>query len=206
MKFSAADHLARVHRLVTGSTGGAAGPVLIGLDRHFTAPLPRLWAALTEADQLAQWFSEVTGDLHQGGRFAVKGNASGTILSCAKQQAITLNWEYGAQSGQVDLRIMADGTGARLTLNHRFAPDETLTTYGPGALGVGWEWSLMELARHLDGQSPRFGEAALAATPAGQAFVRRSAKSWANAAIADGTDARDAGEKARLTAAFYLGE
>ncbi len=206
MEFSAADHLSQVHRRVTGSTVGGNGPVLIRLDRRLAAPPPSLWAALTEASQLAQWFSEVTGDLHQGGRFAVTGNASGTILSCAAQQAISVTWGYGAQSGQVDLRITPDGTGARLTLNHRFAPDETLKTYGPGALGVGWEWSLMELARHLDGHRPRFDEAAFAATFEGQAFVRGSAEFWGQAAIADGAEAHDAGEKARLTAGFYLGD
>ena len=92
MEFSAADHLAQVHRRVTGSTVGGNGPVLVRLDRRLAAPLPSLWAALTEAGQLAQWFSEVTGDLHQGGRFAVTGNASGTILSCAAHQAISVTW------------------------------------------------------------------------------------------------------------------
>ena len=64
----------------------------------------------------------------------------------------------------------------------------------------------MELARHLDGQSPRFDETTFAATPQGQAFVRGSAELWGQAAIEDGANAHDAGEKARLTAGFYLGD
>ena len=81
-----------------------------------------------------------------------------------------------------------------------------MATYGPGALGLGWEWSLMELARHLGGAAQRFDEDALAATPEGKDFVRGSAQSWAQADIDAGADPTQAKAAAQRTTAFFLGE
>ena len=139
-------------------------------------PVSRLWVALTDPDRLAQWFSVVTGNLRQGGRFVILGNASGSILTCSVQQAVRRICDSGAQAGLLDLRVAAQD----------FAPDKTLAAFGPGALGIGWEWSLMELARHLDWQAPRLDKDDFAVTPEGKVFARASSDLWGQAAISDG--------------------
>jgi hypothetical protein len=79
--------------------------------------------------------------------------------------------------------------------------------YGPGATGVGWEWSFMEMARHLAApKGLRFDECQFAAALKGKGFIAGSSAVWAQAAIADGDDRDAALAAAKRTRAFFCGE
>jgi hypothetical protein len=83
-----------------------------------------------------------------------------------------------------------------------------LREYGPGAVGVGWDGAMLGLAMHLaDPAAPMDTEAvaAWAASDDGKLFYRLSSDSWAEAAIANGTDPAAARERADRTYAFYTG-
>ena len=80
-------------------------------------------------------------------------------------------------------------------------------TYGPGAVGVGWEMGLMGLALYLKSPNElKLDEAEFAVSPDGKAFIAGSSEAWGNAAVAGGTAPHDAHAAARRTTAFYTGE
>lgn len=76
---------------------------------------------------------------------------------------------------------------------------------GPGAVGVGWDLSLMGLGLHLESGEPvdPAEVEAFTLSAEGVEFVRVSAAGWADAAIADGDDSRSAHDAADRTVAFY---
>ena len=90
----------------------------------------------------------------------------------------------------VEVRLRDDGAGrARLTLTHTARLSEHWDTYGPGAVGVGWEMGLLGLAMHLaQPTAPKPDEAAFATSPEGRALIAGSSEAWAAAAVAAGTD------------------
>ena len=65
-------------------------------------------------------------------------------------------------------------------------------TYGPGAVGVGWEMGLMGLALYLKSPNElKLDEAEFAVSPDGKAFIAGSSEAWGNAAVAGGTAPHD---------------
>ena len=57
--------------------------------RSYDTHVDDLWNALTTPDRLARWLSSVEGDLKLGGRYQIKGNASGTITRCDPRTAVS---------------------------------------------------------------------------------------------------------------------
>ena len=79
--------------------------------------------------------------------------------------------------------------------------------FGPGAVGIGWELSLMGLAEHL-ASGASMDPAAVetwGASDEGVAFMTGSADGWGEAAAAGGDDRDAAMAAAARTAAFYTG-
>jgi hypothetical protein len=86
--------------------------------------------------------------------------------------------------------------------------DEHWKKFGPGAVGVGWDLTLMGLGLHLaSGGAIPDHEAVHAwmVSPEGKAFMRGSADAWAAAHIAGGEDPAVAHGMADRTAGFYTG-
>ena len=172
-----------------------------------------LWDALTNTDRIANWFSPVSGDLHTGGRYQIKGNASGTITRCDAPEALDLTWEFGDNMSWVTVRLETDAAGTCLTLEHEILKDKAgeihWAEYGPGATGVGWDLSLFGLGQHVSGggkPSERESNMAWMASDAARSFMRASAMAWSKAHIASGEKEKIAQEMAARTAAFYTGE
>lgn len=63
------DHRGKVRRVVAAS-------------RTFATSPDDLWEAITKSERLARWFGSVSGDLHLGGSFQIKGNAHGEVTAC----------------------------------------------------------------------------------------------------------------------------
>jgi len=168
-----------------------------------------VWDAITSAERIPRWFLPVSGELRLGGRYQLQGNAGGEITGCQPPHALDLTWECGGQVSWVQVRLtkLSDG-GTRLRLEHiAHVPDDFWNQYGPGAVGVGWDLTIMGLRQHLStGATLDTKEGAMWPTTAeGRAFVRGSSDDWCRASMATGTDEAAARSAASNTTKFYTG-
>jgi uncharacterized protein YndB with AHSA1/START domain len=196
-----------VSRAVKSDTRDGKPVRSITATRIYDTDLEDAWNALTTAERINRWFTQIEGELRQGGRFQLKGNAGGTITRCDKPRELNLTWEFGGGMSWVEFHLEPHGEKTRLTLTHIVPLDDHFKTYGPGAVGVGWDLGLVGLQLHLE--DPEFsGRAqgdAWAESEDGKRFVRLASADWGRASIADGADPALAQEAAARTAAFYTG-
>lgn len=210
--FDVATHLGAITRAVESTTrDGRPAKVVVASRTYPTSP-DDLWDALTDRERLPRWFAAVEGDLRLGGRFQVQGNAGGEILACDAPRRLSLTWEMGGGISWVDVDLAGtDGADGPTTLTLRHTAEqldpEFYDTYGPGAVGVGWDLSLMGLAEHVaTGATMDHDEVeAWGATEGGRSFMGGSAESWGEAAVAGGDDPEAARAAAARTTAFYTG-
>jgi uncharacterized protein YndB with AHSA1/START domain len=202
-------HISPVERTVGDRVLEAGTARVLTTSQSFAATLDELWDACTSAERIPRWFLPISGDLRVGGRYRLEGNASGTIERCDPPRSFAATWEYGDEVTWIEVRLEPDRDGrTRLTLEHvAHVDDERWLQYGPGAMGVGWELALMGLGLHLaTGAANDPAEfAAWTVSPDGVEFVTRSSRGWADASIAAGTDATEAGAAGERTTAFYTG-
>lgn len=178
--------------------------------RTYSTTADDLWDALTNQERLPRWFAPVEGEFKLGGRYQIKGNAGGIINRCDPPAALDLTWEFGGGISWVTLRLAPEGKKTQLTLEHIMHAsdlDEHWKKFGPGAVGVGWDLSLLGLGIHIDTGTAVALEAAdgWATSDDGKAFMRTSAQAWADAHIAGGEQPDVARGMAERTAAFYTG-
>ncbi len=202
--------ISSVDRQVGTRTLEAGEARTLTISRVYDTPLEDLWDACTNPERIPRWFLPVSGDLREGGRFALQGNASGTIERCEPPHTVFATWEFGGQVSWIELRLSAESDGrSRFALEHiARVEDEIWAQFGPGAVGVGWELGVMGLTLHLSG-AERLDPAAVQAwqaSDAGREFIARSSEGWAQAAIAAGADAADARAAAARTKDFYTGQ
>jgi uncharacterized protein YndB with AHSA1/START domain len=176
--------------------------------REYRAPAEDVWQALTDPERLPRWFAPVSGDLRPGGRFQFEGQAGGLVEACDPPRELRVTWEYGGELSWVVVRLQGDADATSLTLEHTLPVDpQRWTEFGPGAVGVGWDLSLLGLGLHLEGGegvTPEEAEAWLTSDE-GSAAVTESSRAWAEASVADGTEPDQASAAAARTTAFYTG-
>lgn len=176
----------------------------------YADPIADVWDALTTPERLARWFAPVSGDFRLGGRFQIEGNAEGEVLTCEEPHTLAITWEFNGGVSWVDVVLAEVDGGTRLTLTHTAPPIPGFwDTYGPGAVGIGWDLALLGLALHLPDPERDTRAEALATWEGGddyRAFVDGTAASWAAAARTAGVDAEVAAGWEAATAAFYKGE
>ncbi|MEU2348725.1 SRPBCC domain-containing protein [Modestobacter sp. NPDC049651] len=192
----------------TGSRDGA--PTRIAVARR-TYPTARddLWDAVTNPERIPRWFLPVTGELREGGRYQLVGNAGGVVERCSAPELFAVTWEFGPMTSWLRVTLTPDGDGTTLELQHEAPVDPDFwAQFGPGAVGVGWDLGLLGLQLHLASGEQVDAEAALAfpTSPPGTEFVRVAATGWADAAVADGDDPTAAHEAAARTVTFYTVE
>jgi uncharacterized protein YndB with AHSA1/START domain len=190
---------------------GKAALVAVAV-RTYDTTVEDLWEAITTPERLARWFTSVEGDLKVGGRYQLKGNASGTITRCEQPQALELTWEFMGATSWVNVQLDAVGDSARLTIEHIAHKDgigeEHMKQFGPGAVGIGWDLSLLGLEWHLRKPTAPRDQAAIDAwtkSDEGKAFMRGSGEAWGIAHAASGEDPDEARAKAERTIAAYTG-
>lgn len=202
------------HAISRGLASGSRGQgetIVQTIGQTYATTVEDLWDAITNAERLPRWFGPVSGELEQGGRYQIEGNAGGTIHSCEPPQQFSATWEFGGNTSWIQVRISPGGAGARLELEHTAEVGEDTSfwdEYGPGATGVGWDLAFMGLGKHLATGATITGEAAQGweSTPEGLGFITESSRLWAQASVAHGTPA-EAAEAARdRTTAFYTGQ
>ena len=208
MNFDVEEHLGATERTVSSLERDGQPARAVTLSRNYATSLEDLWDAVTNGERIPRWFLPVSGELRPGGRYQLEGNAGGVITVCGRPWHLALTWEFGGDASWVEVRFSQDGPGrARLTLTHTAHLSEHWDTYGPGAVGVGWEAGLLGLALHLaQPAEPKIDEVAFATSEKGKAFMTGSSEAWGQAAITAGADPAAARGAARRTAAFYTGE
>ena len=169
-----------------------------------------LWNACTDAERIERWFMPVSGDLSEGGRFHIEGNASGTIERCDRPKSFAATWEFGGEISWIEVTLTGEADGStRLQLEHvAHVDDERWAEFGPGAVGIGWDGAFMGLANHIaqGGVAVEPQEAAAwMASEEGKLFMTLSSDRWREASVAAGTDPEAAKAAADRCTAAYTG-
>jgi uncharacterized protein YndB with AHSA1/START domain len=125
------------------------GQPAVRFQRTYPHPIERVWAAVSEPDELAHWFpSQVKLDPHVGGAIDFSGDpnlesSSGTILAFEPPCRLTFTW------GGDELRFELEPVGTnecRLTLIDVLGERDTAARNASG-----WTVCLAELDKHLNG-------------------------------------------------------
>lgn len=204
------NQIARVTRTVT-----SPGPDLRGIviSQILDQDVQTVWDHITNPSLIAKWFSPVTGDLRQGGRFQIQGNASGTIESCRPPSSFRLTWEMPSANENderniswVSVKLTANTTGDATTqveLSHTQRRNDHWRKYGAGAGGVGWDMSLAGLVMRLEGvEMPE--PAVWFADEKTREFLRGCSLAWGRAAVEGGEGVEGARRAVVETTGFYV--
>ncbi len=207
--FDVPKHLGAVTRSVESTThDGRPAKVAVATRTYPTSP-DDLWTALIDPERLPRWFAPVSGDLRLGGRFQIEGNAAGEVLACDAPKRLALTWEFGGELSWVEVLLDGSDDSTTLILRHtaELTDQDRWDMFGPGAVGIGWELSLMGLAEHLTSERAMNPEAveAWSTSDEGREYMTGAATGWGEAAAAGGDDRDAAMAAAARTAAFYTG-
>ena len=143
--------ISAVERRVGQRTLAAGEARVVTVSRSYSGPVDDVWDACTNPERLPRWFLPVTGELKVGGHYQLEGNAGGTIERCDPPHSFAATWEYGGEVSWIEVSLTAQDGRTRLRLEHiAHVDDERWTEFGPGAVGVGWDLSVLGLARHLE--------------------------------------------------------
>lgn len=119
--------------------------------RTYPHPIERVWAAVTEPDQLRQWFpSKVELEPRVGGQLAFTGDPytddfTGTVLVYEPPTRLTYTWG----DDELHFELAATGEGCTLTLI------DVLDARNAAARNAaGWDVCVGQLDRLLAGQQP----------------------------------------------------
>jgi uncharacterized protein YndB with AHSA1/START domain len=178
-------------------------------ERTFDTDVTDLWDAVTNPERIPRWFLPVSGDLRLGGHYRLEGNAEGEVTACEPPTHLALTWCFAGATSWVDVELRPEaGARAHLRLTHVAPVDDHWDTFGPGAVGIGWEQGLLGLDRHLTTKAAVSAEAfqAWSVSEPGKAFTRGSGEGWCAADIAAGTPEARARETSERTIAFYTGD
>ncbi|MBX6769075.1 MAG: SRPBCC domain-containing protein [Actinomadura rubrobrunea] len=181
---------------------------VITMRRRYDADVEDVWDACTNAERLSRWFLPVTGDLREGGTYQLQGNAGGEILQCEPPRLLKVSWLFGPNPGfsEVEVRLSSEDDGTLLELRHTAdVPPEMWGIYGPGAVGVGWDLTLLGLALHLTG-APKPDENTFHLTDEGRRSIIASSEAWGRAYEAAGGDPKEVATAVANTTNFYAPE
>jgi len=203
------DQINAVHReLGKKSIPAGDGKVLL-LRRRYDAPIEEVWDACTQPERLRRWFLPVSGDLRLGGSYQLEGNARGEIVRCEAPRLLKVTWTYGEQTtpkdvSEVEVRLSSQDDGSTLfELEHAAVVDPGLwDQYGPGAVGVGWDTTLLGLDVFLRYGS--FDEDAWQHTPEAKEFLTRSTDAWGTVHAGTGASASDVATAVENTTNFHV--
>jgi uncharacterized protein YndB with AHSA1/START domain len=209
MEFDIARQIGAVTRSVEARTVDGRPARAVVAERAYDTDLDDLWDAITNAERIPRWFLPVSGELRVGGHYQLEGNAGGEVTACEPPTHLALTWVFADQTSWVEVHLRDEGPGrAHLQLTHLAQIDDHWDTFGPGAVGIGWELGLLGLDLHLRSRAAVSPEefAGWSASEEGKAFMRGSSDGWCAADIAAGTPAASARGSAERTAAFYTGD
>jgi uncharacterized protein YndB with AHSA1/START domain len=126
----------------------------VQFERHLLHPVEKVWAALTNPAQLAQWFAPGEIELTLGGRVFLaftdsEGVVDGRVTAIAPPRLLEFTWtDNGRDLGFVRWELTPEDGGTRLVLAHTVP--ESARDFGLPAL-AGWHSLLEKLEALLDG-------------------------------------------------------
>jgi uncharacterized protein YndB with AHSA1/START domain len=133
---------------------GDDGTAVIRFERRLAHPIERVWAALTEPEQMIKWWGRGDIDLVEGGRFTVtwqntddEGNRAVMESTIKRLDPPRLLETTGGIHG--DLRWELEPAGNATIL--RFSSTLELPEQYRTMTIAGWHWHLDALATILDG-------------------------------------------------------
>ena len=143
--------ISAVRREVGGRVLEAGQARVVTLSRSYPAELADVWDACTSPERIPRWFLPVSGELKEGGRYQLEGNAGGTITRCDPPRGFDATWEMGGDVSWIELRLAGEGNGRTLfrLVHIAHVDDQRWAQFGPGAVGVGWDSGLIGLYLHL---------------------------------------------------------
>jgi uncharacterized protein YndB with AHSA1/START domain len=202
------EQFAAVTREVGSRRVDGADTHTVILRRRYDAPIDDVWDAITDPDRIRRWFLPVTGDLRPGGTYQTQGNAGGEILRCEPPRLLAVTWFFGPRTAGdvsvVEVRLSEDGDATTLVLDHAATVDpDRWGEYGPGAVGVGWDLTLLGLWGHLSGQEPPDHEA-FESSPEARQYMTESSEAWGEALGASGASDDEVKRAVTNTTAFYV--
>ncbi|HET6706621.1 SRPBCC family protein [Amycolatopsis sp.] len=179
---------------------------VLTISQVYDTDVDDLWDAVSNPERIPRWFLPVSGELKLGGKYQFEGNAGGTIERCDPPKSFAATWEYGGNVSWIEVRLTPEGSGTRFELEHVAHIDERWDEFGPGAVGIGWDGSLVGLALHLSAPGTAVDpEAAMAwmMSPDGIRFMTASNEAWYEADVAAGADPAKARAAADRTLKAY---
>ena len=147
-----ADHPDRSRN---GTVHTRADGYQLQFERHLLHPVEKVWAALTNPAQRAQWLAPGEIELTLGGRVYLaftdgEGVIDGRVTAIAPPRLLEFTWtDKGDDFGFVRWELMAEGDSTHLVLTH--SVPESARAFGLPAL-AGWHTLLEQLVALLDGQ------------------------------------------------------
>lgn len=212
MHVDVARHIGAVTREVASREHEGRPARVVIATRHYPTDIDDAWDALTSAERIPRWFMPISGELRLGGRYQLQGNAGGTITECDPPRRLAVTWEFGGQTSWVFVTLTAEGEeSTRLELEHVAHVDDQYLQFwdqfGPGAVGVGWDLSLLGLALHLETGASVAPEASAEWTASDnyRDYARESSQGWRRASESFGTASEAAESAADRTTDFYTG-
>lgn len=205
------DEINAVARTVGSGELPAGAARTVTLERSYRTDAADLWDAITDPRRIERWFLPVTGDLREGGTYQTDGNARGEIRVCDPPCRLVLTWiGPGAPPSDADDSIVTvtlepiDDSTTLLRLEHiAVPPPEFWDQFGPGAVGVGWDLTLVGLAMHLAGE-PIGSQEEMAVDPNVRAAMTASSTAWGAAYASSGASADVVARAVAGTTAAYV--
>jgi len=205
------EELQAIQRAVGTGTVPAGEGRTVTLQRTYRADIEDVWDAITNPERIARWFLPITGDFRVGGTYQLEGNAGGEILRCEPPKLLLVTSIYGEAppgSSEVEVRLTQEGDDrTTLVLEHTaVVPAEMWDQFGPGAVGVGWDLTVLGLSQYVntgDGVSTA-DKKAWGTSAEAREFMTGSADAWRAAHEASGAPADEAASAAANTVGFYL--
>lgn len=204
------DEIDAAQRAVRDGKLPAGDAHVVALSRTYPAPVEEVWDALTDAERVPRWFLPISGDLRLGGTYQLEGNAGGEIRVCEPPERLLVTWVMGEPAGPedasiVEVRLEPAGDGStHLRLEHTaVVPPEMWDQFGPGAVGVGWDLTLLGMWAHLTGLALGSPEQ-LDKDPTIRTCMTKSSQAWGAALAETGASPDDVAAKVTATTAFYV--
>jgi uncharacterized protein YndB with AHSA1/START domain len=191
------DELSAIHRSVARDRADGDEVVRVTLRRSYPTDAEDLWSAVTEPERIARWFMPISGDLREGGRFQLEGNASGEIQACDPPRQFRTT--FGGEASVVTVTLTPLGAEqTELTLDHTVPVSMAGSVAGALYVGPGWDGALLGLHLTVSGQVS--GDPVAAAhSPEALEFSHQSVLRWTDVVAVSGATAEET-EDARQVA------
>src|SRR3546814_9634628 len=84
----------------TGSRDGVPTKIAVAT-RTYPTDQADLWDAVTNPDRIPRWFLPVSGELVEGGRYPLEGNAGGVVERCDEPSSFAVTWRSEAHTSEL---------------------------------------------------------------------------------------------------------